>query len=313
VQQTAGASVNQAEVTVSADRLLQFLLNSTLILSAAACSGARATPQPPAAPTPAESAPVHALPVAELDTLAHAAAADQAPASAILGASLDASSSEPPAGFAIALEASRCYTVLAVGPTGATLEAALYDPHDRRLAIDARPDGHAQLSACTQAAGRHRVEVRLKSGRGEIALRAFAGEAAAPTPRRHKEPAVVAAPPPKDTDPLSLAITQQAQVSAPGTRRINLFKSSGTKRNDRQDWYPKLDAGKCYTFVGVGIGGVRTLSVYLWDPSNKRITDRRAPGTVAIMSACATVDGPYHVQAKMVKGAGDYGIGVYAR
>lgn len=120
-------------------------------------------------------------------------------------------------------------------------------------------------------------------------------------------------PPREKEDDLSLAIRRQASVSAGGGKRAYLFRAVGVKDDDRTDWYPRLEANRCYTFVGAGVDKVKELSVYLWDSAGKRITENRASGPSAVMSHCPKVSGPYHIQAKMTDGSGAYGIGVYAK
>jgi len=144
------------------------------------------------------------------------------------------------------------------------------------------------------------------------AVGSVARESTTPIAAASRGPRAPRAPCEKE-DALSLAISRQASVSAGGGRRAYLFRAVGVKDDDRTDWYPRLEAKRCYTFVGAGVDKVKELSVYLWDGAGKRITENRASGPSAVMSHCPKVSGPYHIQAKMTDGAGAYGIGVYAK
>jgi hypothetical protein len=119
-----------------------------------------------------------------------------------------------------------------------------------------------------------------------------------------------AAPAP-GSDPLGAAVDEQARIAAPGQRRVTpIFASAGNK-GQHGDWQVPLEAGHCYTFVGVGGAGVVALAQFLWDPAGKRVTDMKTKAALNVMPYCPTVAGPYHLQAKVEKGGGEFRVAAY--
>jgi hypothetical protein len=276
-------------------------LSITTVLAAAGCN-----PAPAASAAEPHAAVARPLRL-DLDALAATAAAGKAPATARYGGWLEAN--DPPAGFTIPVASARCVSVLAVAGPG--LERAsldLYDARDKRLATAELAGGRIEAAGCG-GAGRFRAELTVKQGAGEVALRAFLGDAA-------PEPAAgeVARPdaPKRETDPLALAIAREAGKSAPGARRKSPILR-GAAGDEHTDWNLHLAARQCYTFVGVGQTGVKELGLYLWDPAGAKIAWQRAPGAVAILQHCPKASGPYRLRGQLNGGKGDYGVGVYAK
>ena len=85
------------------------------------------------------------------------------------------------------------------------------------------------------------------------------------------------------------------------------------QQDGRTDWYVNLDAGHCYTIVGAAGAGVGALSLSLWAPNNKRVGDVKPKVPWAALPVCAVMGGPYHLQAKAARGAGEYRVSVYAQ
>jgi hypothetical protein len=114
-------------------------------------------------------------------------------------------------------------------------------------------------------------------------------------------------------DALNAHIDGEARGLAPGARRVGEFYTGFGDKGKHTDWYVPLEAGRCYTFIAAGGAGVQFLSQYLWDPSGKRVSDNRSKTAESVMGFCAGMPGPYHLQAKVEKGAGEYHVGVYAK
>jgi hypothetical protein len=121
-------------------------------------------------------------------------------------------------------------------------------------------------------------------------------------------PAPVEKPP---ADALEAEVQRIATSSSPGARRVGEFMRGAGDKNSHMDWFVPLEAGTCYYFVGVGGAGIEFLSLYLWDPQNKRITENRAKSPQVTLAACTTFPGPHHVQAKVGKGMGEYRVAIY--
>lgn len=129
-----------------------------------------------------------------------------------------------------------------------------------------------------------------------------------------KPPPVMVPPAPAErppSDALEAEVQRIATSSSPGARRVGDFLRGAGDKNSHMDWFVPLEAGTCYFIVGVAGPGIEFLSLYLWDPQNKRITENRAKSPQATMAACTTFPGPHHVQGKVGKGMGEYRVAVY--
>lgn len=84
----------------------------------------------------------------------------------------------------VLLEAGRCYSL--VGTSAATVEDAdmyLFSPEDDRLADDKSDGRDMFLITCAKVTGPYRVELKLKDGKGDMALRVFIHDAPGQPPR----------------------------------------------------------------------------------------------------------------------------------
>jgi hypothetical protein len=198
-------------------------------------------------------------------------------------------------------------------------------PHGSTVTLVLRKEGYLEQSVVVDPANGHKLLVRLERPKPPPhapapakppAHASVAAPATPPEPTTRSEPAPAPAPrlhPAPPSDPVSAAVERQAAAAAPGARRVgNLLEGQTFQSNGHSDWYVSLDAGRCYTFVGVGGPGVSALYLYLWGPNGKRLTDRRAPSPGAVMPFCTSMPGMYHVQAKVARGGGQYRVGVYA-
>jgi hypothetical protein len=114
-------------------------------------------------------------------------------------------------------------------------------------------------------------------------------------------------------DPLSALVDDQARGLAPGARRIGPIYSGAGNKGGRSDWQVPLEAGRCYTFIAAAGAGVQSVAQFLWDPAGHRVTDKKTKEPLSVMAFCPTVPGPYHLQAKIDRGSGEYRVGVYAQ
>jgi hypothetical protein len=265
----------------------------------------------------------------QLANVAQAAAPGQPPASPVFGGSF---MWRRPYSFFVPLDAGRCYTILGIGGPGVVdLDLFLFDPNNLRVALDRHFNNWPRINYCAGFSGNYRIEAKVKRGAGEAAIRAyyFGGGAphpvgVTPPPPNGPPPAappppvvVIPPPPPGEADPapdtLSLAVDQQASVSAPGYQRVGSIYRGAGGEGGRSDWYLPLEGGRCYMFIGAGGPGVQKLFLYLWGPDGRRVADRRNPGPLTIMPFCAPYHGSYHTQAKVDDGGGEYRLGVYVR
>jgi hypothetical protein len=240
----------------------------------------------------------------------------------------------------IVMEAGRCYTALGVaGPGVKDFDLELFSPLGPRVAADKGYDAAPQLQYCALIPGGYRLEIAVKSGAGEVAVQVWStqppyaqpqqqpqaaaappapadpyqGGSVAPQPQQPPPAYPPPAPPQPGADPLSAAVDDQARTAAPGQRRVSpIFAGAGNK-GQHGDWQVPLEAGRCYTFIGIGGAGVVSLAQYLWDPVGKRVTDMKTKSPLNVMPFCPTLAGPYHLQAKVDKGGGEFRAAVYAQ
>lgn len=117
---------------------------------------------------------------------------------------------------------------------------------------------------------------------------------------------------------LEKAIAKQAASRAQGVTQVGqVYKAVAEKRGDRTDWHVSLDPNNCYWFSGIGQEGVASLSLFLFEPDENffsgRAATERSKTPEAVMMHCPKKSGMYRLQAKVTKGTGPYGVGVFAK
>ncbi len=226
----------------------------------------------------------------------------------------------------VTMQAGRCYTILGVGGQGvADLDLALFNPNGKRVASDIGFDPTPSLQHCAAWPGAYRLEATVKRGAGEIAVQVFAaggssvvvppppvgGDGMPPPDPSLQAHAQAAAP--AGGDALAAHVDNQAATLAPGSRRVGELFAGMADKGRKNDWFGPLDGGRCYTFIAAGGAGVLFLSQFLWDPSGRRVSDNKSKSAESVMGFCTAMPGPYHLQAKIERGAGEFRVGVYAR
>ncbi len=239
------------------------------------------------------------------------------------------------------------------GPGVVDLDLFLFDPSGRRVASDLETNSTPRLTFCATYAGTYRVEVKVKRGAGEAGVRVFvpgntpvarsvpppaprvvqpppppptAGDSDddyPPPPPPAAPPRYVPAPAPPPAPPLAPAAPPDALSASVdgiaatrfggGYRIGDFFRGFAADEDGRADWYLNLDAGRCYHFIGAGGPGVRELSLYLWFPTGRRAATERASTPIATTTFCTPMAGPYHLQAKVSEGRGEFRVGVYTK
>jgi hypothetical protein len=205
----------------------------------------------------------------------------------------------------VTLLGGRCYTLLGVDGDGVKdLDLYFYDQNSKKVASDLGFDALPALTSCPTWPGQHRVEIVLKDGGGDVAAQLFVAPIAA---------SALINPPPANPspDPRTQLIEQVAQTMPPATRIGDFYRGAG-KDNEHSDFTIPLAAGHCYLFYGAAAPSMRALSLYIWDPSDKRVADQKGVSTSPMIQYCPMKSGPFHVQGKVVTGSGDYRMAVYA-
>jgi len=226
----------------------------------------------------------------------------------------------------VTMQAGRCYTVLGVGGQGvADLDLVLYNPNGKRVASDIGFDPTPSLQHCANWPGAYRLEATIKRGAGEVAVQVYAagGGSEVPSPppvggdgMPPPDPSLQARAQPAPApggDALAAHVDAQAAALAPGSRRVGELFAGVADKGRKNDWFVPLEAGHCYTFIAAGGMGVQFLSQFLWDPSGRRVSDNKSKSAESVMAFCAGIPGPYHLQVKIERGAGEFRVGVYAK
>lgn len=125
---------------------------------------------------------------------------------------------------------------------------------------------------------------------------------------RHEKAAVLGPPPPW----LDAKVEQLAKSAAPNAERVgDFYRGLASQDNDRTDWQVMLDNQHCYFFSGSGAEYVKRFSLYLWNPADHRVIDRRPESADVLMNYCPTETGLFRLQGKVQDGVGHYSVAVY--
>jgi len=220
--------------------------------------------------------------------------------------------------YSILLEAGKCYWwTAAVTPGVKKIALYLWAPgagvFTPRLTDAKSTNGTVTMAHCPSQSGMHKFQAKLE-GSGMYTVGLYAKEApqqaAAPAPA----PAPVAVEKTPDLGPLC---DKTASGAAPGAKRQGEFfdgKGGSIGHKDRADYSIAMDGGKCYWIVGCGEPGeVKALSLYLWGPNNKRITEAKPDSPNVMVGHCAQMTGMYKVQSVVAGGSGHYKVGIYVK
>jgi hypothetical protein len=275
----------------------------TLTLIAVSVAGVQAARAAPAVDDPLEAAAV-------------AQAAAQAEGATRTGQFLKGNT--PRTDFNVMLDANRCYWFSGV-TAGKVEKLALYlwapgaGTFTPRLTSERSESGKVVLAWCTKVAGMYKFQAKIE-GSGEYVVGVFQKDAP-----RQADPPPTPPPPaaPEPTVDVGAICDKVAKGAAPAAHRVGDFfdgKGNSIGHDDRFDYPIQLDAGSCYWIVACGEPGkVKSISLYLWDPANKRVTDARGDTATPIIGHCARETGMYKFQAKITGGGGAIKSGLYAK
>ena len=216
--------------------------------------------------------------------------------------------------FQILLEGNTCYWFSGVSENVPKLYMYLWTPNAGAFTprvADLRSPGSGTMAYCTQQPGMYHFQVKTESKKGRFVVALFAKEApkavaVAPTPVSEK--------PSLDLGPIC---DKHAAGAAPGAKRVGDYvsgKGNSIGHDDRFDFPIQLDAGKCYWVVACGEPDhVKSISLYLWGPNNKRITEAKGDNANPMIGHCATQTGMFKFQAKITGGGGHFKAALYGK
>lgn len=203
--------------------------------------------------------------------------------------------------FRVQLDAAHCYWFGgATNEMGERITLTVSDPHGSEVAREKSSATDAILEYCPTTDGIFKVEGKL-GHHGPFSIAVYQGSRLTP-----------AAAPTGTVGPTPEALIQkEALAAAPGAKQVGAFFEGSA---DETSWSTSLTKGRCYWFIGAGTPGkVKKLSLYVWDPSNKRITDNKAETNVVTVGHCAKDTGMFKFQAKVRSGGGPYKVAVYEK
>jgi hypothetical protein len=203
--------------------------------------------------------------------------------------------------FRVELDGGHCYWFGgATNEMGQRITLKVTDPHGAEVAVEKSKTTDAVLEYCPTTDGIFKIESTL-AHHGQFSVAVYQGTRLAPA----------AAPAgPVDATPEAL-IQKEALAAAPGAKQVGAFYEGSA---DETSWSTSLTKGRCYWFIGAGTPGkVKKLSLYVWDQSNKRLTDNKASSNVVTVGHCAKDTGMFKFQAKVRSGSGLYKVAVFEK
>lgn len=237
----------------------------------------------------------------------------QAPGARQVGTFLKGS--EPKTDFNVVLEGNKCYWFSAVS-SGKVEKIAVYlwapgaNMFTPRLTSERSESGHTTLAWCTKVAGMYKFQAKIE-GSGQYTIGVF--EKDAPKPVEAPAPQVKE----EKVPDFGMLCDKKAAAAAPGAGRLGDFfegKGNSYGHDDRFDFPIMLDAGRCYWVIACGEPEkIKSISLYLWGPNNKRITEAKSDNAFPMLGHCATETGMFKFQAKITGGSGNIKAGLYFR
>ena len=212
--------------------------------------------------------------------------------------------------FQILLEDNTCYWFSGSSEGLQKLYMYLWKPNSGAFTprvADLRSPGQGTMAYCTKEAGMYKFQVKTE-GKGHFVVALFGKEA----PKQQVHDVPVSSGP-----NLGPICDKRASAAAPGARRLgDYFEGSGNSigHDDRFDFPIQMDGGKCYWIIACGEPDhVKTISLYLWGPNNKRITEAKSDNNTPMLGHCAQQTGMFKFQAKITGGSGSFKAAVYSK
>ena len=106
----------------------------------------------------------------------------------------------------------------------------------------------------------------------------------------------------------------QALAAAPQAEEVGaVYKAFARRKGEGGEWSLRLDEGKCYWFSAAADATVRQLELTLRDSRDNRLAGRKVKGSDLVVDHCPEATGMYRVSARVKKGGGQIGLGVFAQ
>jgi hypothetical protein len=107
-------------------------------------------------------------------------------------------------------------------------------------------------------------------------------------------------------------LAQSASQKAPGSEPVGapIGGFLGSRQSVTQ--FVTMQAGRCYTILGVGGQGVNDLDLVLYNPNAKRVASDIGFDPTPSVQHCAQWPGAYKLEATVKRGGGEVAVQVYA-
>lgn len=248
--------------------------------------------------TPRVLPPVSAEPPADMDARIDRSAAQHATEAGRVGNIFTSVAHEEGdrKDWEVTVEAGKCYWWVAAGDDVVEgIYLILWNEQGKEVTKRKEKSKDVVLAHCAQSSGLYRLQTRIFSGRGHFAIGLY--EKGAPKAQQA----------PKGPD-LGGIIEELAKSAAPNAMRVGDFYRGS---DDWTQWFANMEKGKCYWLVGAGDDEVSELSLYLWGPDKKRVTENKSENNRVSVGHCSNQDGMYRFEVKAASGSGAYQVGFY--
>lgn len=113
------------------------------------------------------------------------------------------------------------------------------------------------------------------------------------------------------SDLLRSQLAQSAAQRAPGAVPVGAPFGGFLASRQALTQYVTMQAGRCYTILGVGGQGVADLDLALFDPNGKRAATDLGFDPTPSVQHCARWPGAYKLEAKVKRGAGEVAVQLF--
>ena len=201
----------------------------------------------------------------------------------------------------VPMQQGGCYKFIAVGGAGVSDLDIHVNVNGSRVASDTATDDFPIASFCSPRRQTAQVQILMYRGNGGFAYQTFQSGA----------PQNVVVPVLGSNDYLSNRMREISGRYASGRAPVSPLMRGNLQTSQTQDFSVAVQAGHCYTVVGVGDPSVTDLDMFLFDQNGTQVAQDQATDNFPIVQICPNVPGNYRIQVKMYSGYGAFGLQVF--
>ncbi len=121
--------------------------------------------------------------------------------------------------------------------------------------------------------------------------------------------------PPDPNDAIAVRMAETASTHAEGLTPATPLLRGALGPGERQDFQAILVGRRCFRVLGVGTSTVIDLDLLLFDPNGVQVQQDTSADALPILGhahpLCPERPGAYRIQARMLEGAGEFGVQVF--